>query len=152
MQDTHNLYFFLLGVLTALNELRVCAPIITVTSTTRSLQESLEAVSKAILSFYGQERQAFTPASKDAFTRFCICFADDLLPFVQKCIHVVYPPNVVASLVGVGVQNLQKEGISYIVREKVVVTIKHLLPEKIEPNIEKTEDEEESKEKTDVSS
>lgn len=124
---------YLNNVLTAFNELRLCPPLAVVKSVVENLQESLVKVAKAIVVFYGQEQQAFTSTSKDAFTRLCISFADDLVPFLQKCIHVIFPPNVVAAHIGISVQNLQKERITFLDKDVVVEPIKHLLPVKIEP-------------------
>lgn len=127
---------YLNNVLSAFNDLKLCAPLAVVKNIVDALQESLLIVAKAIVVFYGQEQQAFTATSKDAFTRLCICFADDLVPFLQKCIHVIFPPNVIAAHVGVSVQSLQKERISFLDRDFVVEPIKHLLPVRIEPVFE----------------
>lgn len=132
---------YLNNVLTAFNDLRLCAPLAVVKNIVDSLQESLVRVAKAIVVFYGQEQQAFTATSKDAFTRLCICFADDLVPFLQKCIHTIFPPNVIASHIGISVQSLQKERISFLDKGFVVGPIKHLLPVKIEPVFEQLNDE-----------
>jgi hypothetical protein len=61
------------------------------------------------LTFYRQEQQALTQAEKDNFTRFCAYFAGELLPYIQKCLHAVFPPTVIASHLGVTVQHLQKQ-------------------------------------------
>lgn len=127
---------YLNNILSAFNDLKVCAPLAVVKSIVKALQESLLKVAKAIFVFYGQEQQAFTSTSKDAFTRLCICFADDLVPFLQKCIHVVFPPNIIAAHIGINLQNLQKEQISFLDRDIIVEPIKHLLPVKIEPVFE----------------
>lgn len=124
---------YLNNILTAFNELRLCSPIAIVADVVDELEKSLQAVAKAILVFYGQEQQAFTSTSRDAFTRLCISFVDDLVPFVQKCVHIIFPPNMVASHVGVNVYALQKDGISFLNKNAVVEVIKHLLPVKIEP-------------------
>lgn len=152
---------YLNNILSAFNELRLCAPLAITKNIVASLQESLTVLAKAIVVFYGQEQQAFSSTSKDAFTRLCICFADDLVPFVQKCVHVIFPPNIIAAHIGVSVQNLQKDGISFLNRIAIVEPIKHLLPMKIEPvfesvSIEKqnencaSEDKCEEKQDTDV--
>lgn len=139
---------YLNNVLTAFNELRLCAPLAVVRSIVESLQDSLVKVAKAIVGFYGQEQQAFTSTSKDAFTRLCICFADDLVPFLQKSVHVIFPLNVIAAHIGISVQNLQKERISFLDKDAVVAPIKHLLPVKIEPIFEKNETSENEQKET----
>lgn len=132
---------YLNNVLSTFNELRLCSPMSALVRIVESLRESLVCVSRAILNFYGQEQQAFTPVSKDAFTRLCICFVDDLVPFVQKCVHAIFPPNVIAAHIGVNVQQLQKEGISFLDKNCIVGPIRHLLPVTIEPVFEKVDTE-----------
>jgi hypothetical protein len=124
---------FLNNVLTALNELKLCAPIATVKTVVDSLQRALLVIAKAILVLHGQEQQAFTSNSKDAFTRLCMSFADDLVPYVQKCVHIIYPPSNIASSLGVNVQLLQNEGLTFLNKEAIVEPIRHLLPVKISP-------------------
>lgn len=129
---------YLNQILTAFNELRLCPPIAIICDIVNYLQESLCVVCKAILTLYAQEKQAFNVNSKDAFTRLCICFADDLVPYLQKCIHVIYPLNIIATHIGVNVEHLQKENISFLDRNKIIDPIKHLLPIKIEPVLSET--------------
>lgn len=45
------------GIITAFNELRLCAPVALSTLCTKLLQESLHNVAKAMLLFYKQEQQ-----------------------------------------------------------------------------------------------
>lgn len=124
---------YLNQVLTSFNTLRLCPPIALVNDIVKDLQESLQFVSGAILTLYKQEHQAFTMNSKEAFTRLCVCFADELVPYIQKCIHVVYPPNNLASQIGVNAQSLLDESVTVLDRDAIVRPISHLLPKKIDP-------------------
>lgn len=126
---------FLNNVLNALNKLKLCPVIAIVNDVVESLQESLLAISKALIVLYNQEQQAFTVTSKDAFTRLCMSFSDDLVPYIQKCIHIIYPPTLIASKLGVSVNCLQDEGITFLDKNCVIEPIRHLLPIKIDPNL-----------------
>lgn len=97
------------GILTTFNELRLCAPVAVADNATNQLRESLSGVARCTLAFYRQEQQALTQPEKDNFTRFCAYFAEELLPYVQKCLHTVFPPAVIASHLGVSIQHLQNE-------------------------------------------
>lgn len=125
---------FLNNVLNALNKLKFCPAIAIINDVVECLQESLLVISKSLIYLYNQEQQAFTASSKDAFTRLCMCFSDDLVPYIQKCIHVIYPPTHIASKLGVSVNCLQEESITFLDKNKVIEPIKHLLPVKIDPN------------------
>ncbi|XP_069689889.1 conserved oligomeric Golgi complex subunit 8 [Periplaneta americana] len=121
------------GILTAFNELRLCAPIAVADNATNQLKESLSGVARSTLAFYRQEQQALTQIEKDHFTRFCAYFAEELLPYIQKCLHAIFPPTVIASHLGVTVQHLQKEGLTYFDQAAILDPISHLLPVKVEP-------------------
>lgn len=127
---------YLNNVLKTLNEFRVCAPVAAVNEVIDSLQKSLVFIAKSILILYSQEQQAFTSSSKDAFTRLCMSFSDDLIPYIQKCIHIIYPPNQIATKLGVSVQVLQEEKITFLNKDIIIEPIKHLLPSKVELNFE----------------
>lgn len=118
------------NLLTIFNELRLCAPIAIADAVTKSLQRSLQAVAKSILSFYRQEQQAFTANERDNFIRLCSCFAYDLVPYIQRCIHFLFPPNVLATHLGINTLQLQKEGLTYLRQKQVCQPMEYLLPDK----------------------
>lgn len=124
---------FLNNILKTLNSFRTCAPVACVNDVVDSLQKSLIFISKSILILHSQEQQAFTNSSRDAFTRLCMSFSDDLIPYIQKCIHIIYPPNQIAVKLGITLQALQEQQISFFDKELIVEPIKHLLPPKMEP-------------------
>lgn len=118
-------------LLTAFNNLRLCPALSILESVTQQLERSLIAVAGGVFVLYEQEHQAFTMNSKDSFTRLCMCFADDLVPFIQKALHIIYPPSCVAQHLGISVQKLQDSGIGYLNREVIVAKIVDLLPGKV---------------------
>lgn len=119
-------------VLTVFNELRLCAPIALAPTVTEILEASLETVCRNILSFYRQEQQAFTASERECFVRFCSCFAYDLIPYLQRCIHFIFPPTTIANHLGINVLTLQKHGITFLRQKKILEAIEYLLPDKIE--------------------
>ncbi|XP_023703994.1 conserved oligomeric Golgi complex subunit 8 isoform X3 [Cryptotermes secundus] len=131
--EFHPLADFCNGILIAFNELRLCAPIAVADNVTNQLKESLSGAASCTLAFYRQEQQALTQVEKDNFTRFCAYFAGELLPYIQKCLHAVFPPIVIASHLGVTVQHLQKQGLAYFDQDAILDPMSHLLPVKVEP-------------------
>ncbi|XP_056638719.1 conserved oligomeric Golgi complex subunit 8 [Diorhabda sublineata] len=124
---------YLNNILNALNQLRLCPPIALIDEVVENLQTSMTLIAKGLQKLYSQEQQAFSANSRDAFTRLCMCFSDDLVPFVQKCIHIIYPPSHIASKLGISVKILQEEGITFLNKEDIIMPISNLLPLKIEP-------------------
>ncbi|XP_058833189.1 conserved oligomeric Golgi complex subunit 8 [Topomyia yanbarensis] len=119
-------------VLTIFNELRLCAPIALASTVSEVLEGSLTKVCKNILSFYRQEQQAFTAPERECFIRFCSCFAYDLIPYLQRCVHLIFPPPSIANHLGINVLTLQKHGITYFKQKKILEPIAYLLPDKID--------------------
>lgn len=116
------------AILNLLNELRLCAPLAVATLLTKGLEVSLQAMAGIICSFYKQEQQAFTPNEKENFLRFCSCFAYDLIPYLQKCVHVLYPLQNLVTHLGVTPATLQKSGITYFNQSAIIKPVEHLLP------------------------
>lgn len=123
------------GLLAVFNELRLCAPVAVADAVTRSLQASLESVARSILVFYRQEQQAFSANERDNFIRLCSCFAYDLVPYIQRCIHFLFPPNVLATNLGINVLQLQKEKLTYLKQKQISEPLEYLLPDKVDAMI-----------------
>ncbi|XP_039284886.1 conserved oligomeric Golgi complex subunit 8 [Nilaparvata lugens] len=117
--------------LTALNDLRLCAPLALASDVTRALRDSLAALANCILLFYRQEQQAFSMQEKEAFTRLCVCYADHLLPHLQTCLHAVFRPADLAKYLGTTVFKLQEQRLTYLDEADLVAPISHLLPVKV---------------------
>ncbi|CAG9765488.1 unnamed protein product [Ceutorhynchus assimilis] len=120
---------YLNNLLKILNNYKQNAPLSLTKKIINLIQNSLILISKSLLKLYLQEHQAFNSTSRDAFTRLCMSFSDDLIPYVQKCIHVIYPPSQIAAKLGVSVR---EENLTYLDKDLIVEPIRHLLPNKIE--------------------
>uniref|UniRef100_A0A2M4AC06 Conserved oligomeric Golgi complex subunit 8 n=1 Tax=Anopheles triannulatus TaxID=58253 RepID=A0A2M4AC06_9DIPT len=123
------------ALLVVFNELRLCSPIALATTVSSALEESLERVARSILDLYRQEQQAFSPTERECFVRLCTCFAYDLVPYLQRCIHVIFPPALLASQLGINVLTLQKHGLTYLAQARILQPIAYLLPDRIDTTI-----------------
>lgn len=120
------------GVLSALNEFRNCAPITLVNEVTIRLEHSLKIVANSISKFYRQEQQALGAKERDNFVKFCCAFAYDLTPYIQRCIHDVFPIALLTSHLSINAIALQKSGMSYLNKKKILEPLEYLLPDKVE--------------------
>lgn len=120
------------GILSALNEFRNCSPIALVNDVTMRLEQSLKVVANNIAKFYRQEQQALGAKERDNFVKFCCAFAYDLTPYIQRCIHDVFPVALLTSHLSINAIALQKSGISYLNKKKILEPLGNLLPDKIE--------------------
>ncbi|XP_030384148.1 conserved oligomeric Golgi complex subunit 8 [Scaptodrosophila lebanonensis] len=136
------------GYLNALNDLRLCAPLALATDVTHCLQESLQLVAELVLVFYRQEQQAFSNNERETFVKLCSCFAYDLVPYIQRCIQAIFPPQSLTVQLGISLLQLEQQQIIYLQHSIILQPLKHLLPTKVdvllqpasvpEPNTEET--------------
>lgn len=120
------------ALLSALNDFRNCAPIALVNEITIRLQVSLKSVANNISKFYRQEKQALGVKERDSFVKFCCAFAYDLIPYIQRCIHDVFPINILTNQLSINAITLQKNGISYLNKKTILEPLDHLLPDKVD--------------------
>ncbi|XP_011502345.1 PREDICTED: conserved oligomeric Golgi complex subunit 8 [Ceratosolen solmsi marchali] len=110
------------------NELRLNVPIALVQSLTVFLQNSLRILAITMFSFYKNRDQILMPVDKQNMVQFFECLSEQLIPYIQFCIHALFPPNQVATYFGTSVSQLQKEEISYLNKKYIIEPIKSLLP------------------------
>ncbi|KAM3877447.1 conserved oligomeric Golgi complex subunit 8 [Diretmus argenteus] len=108
--DFQPLACFLNNVLTAFNDLRLCCPVGLAQDVTKHLEHALVMVTKLILVFHRAEESAFSSREKDLFVQFCCAFAEDLVPFLNRCLQVLFPPAQLALILGVPPTQVHKYG------------------------------------------
>ncbi|CAG4965116.1 unnamed protein product [Parnassius apollo] len=102
------------GLLTTLNSLRVTAPLNIVKDVYNSYRKSLEKAVQIIITFYHREQQAFTEVERQNFISYCICFTEDLVPYITKCLSQSFPPTQICELLGVTLTVLQESKLLHI--------------------------------------
>lgn len=53
-----------------------------------------------MVAFYRAEESALSPREEELFALFCSAYADDLLPFLRRCLQVLFPPAQLALVLG----------------------------------------------------
>ncbi|CAH2096296.1 unnamed protein product [Euphydryas editha] len=102
------------GLLTVLNSLRLTAPLNIVKSVYRDFRKSFDKAAQILLAFYHREQQAFTEIEKQNFVSLCICFTEDLVPYIAKCLAQSFPSTQIAELLGITLTVLQESKILYL--------------------------------------
>ncbi|XP_045889063.1 conserved oligomeric Golgi complex subunit 8 [Micropterus dolomieu] len=108
--DFQPLAWFLNNILTAFNDLRLCCPVGLARDVTTCLEDGLKMVTRQILVFHRAEESAFSSREKELFLQFCCSYADDLLPFLNRCLQVLFPPAQLALILGVPPTQLHRYG------------------------------------------
>lgn len=108
--DFQPLACFLNNILTAFNDLRLCCPVGLAQDVTGSLEDALKMVTRQIVVFHRAEESAFSSREKELFVQFCCAYAEDLLPFLNRCLQVLFPPAQIALILGVPPTQLHKYG------------------------------------------
>uniref|UniRef100_A0A8C9QQR6 Conserved oligomeric Golgi complex subunit 8 n=1 Tax=Spermophilus dauricus TaxID=99837 RepID=A0A8C9QQR6_SPEDA len=83
---------FLNNILVAFNDLRLCCPVALAQDVTGTLEDALVKVTKIILAFHRAEEAAFSSGEQELFVQFCTVFLEDLVPYLNRCLQVLFPP------------------------------------------------------------
>ncbi|TSL75296.1 Conserved oligomeric Golgi complex subunit 8 [Bagarius yarrelli] len=122
---------FLNNILTAFNDLRLCCPIGLAEDVARCVEEALLKVTKLILVFHRAEESAFSSRERELFVRFCRSFAEDMVPFLNQCLQVLFPPAQLAQILGIPPTQVQKHGnIGCVNASAVLEPLDFVLPKK----------------------
>ncbi|XP_062966851.1 conserved oligomeric Golgi complex subunit 8 isoform X1 [Cynocephalus volans] len=101
---------FLNNILVAFNDLRLCCPVALAQDVTGTLEEALVKVTKIILAFHRAEEAAFSSGEQELFVQFCTVFLEDLVPYLNRCLQVLFPPAQIAQTLGIPPTQLSKYG------------------------------------------
>ncbi|XP_067574992.1 conserved oligomeric Golgi complex subunit 8 isoform X3 [Pseudorca crassidens] len=91
---------FLNNILVAFNDLRLCCPMALAQDVTVALEDALAKVTKVILAFHRAEEAAFSSGEQELFVQFCTVFLEDLVPYLNRCLQVLFPPAQMAQTLG----------------------------------------------------
>ncbi|XP_030015809.1 conserved oligomeric Golgi complex subunit 8-like [Sphaeramia orbicularis] len=129
--DFQPLACFLNNILTAFNDLRLCCPVGLAQDVTESLEDALKMVTRQIVVFHRAEETAFSSREKELFVQFCCAYAEDLLPFLNRCLQVLFPPAQIALILGVPPTQLHKYGsLGCIDLSSVLEPLEFVLPQR----------------------
>ncbi|XP_076988957.1 conserved oligomeric Golgi complex subunit 8 isoform X1 [Tamandua tetradactyla] len=101
---------FLNNILVAFNDLRLCCPVALAQAVTGALEDALAKITKIILAFHRAEEAAFSFGEQELFVQFCTVFLEDLVPYLNRCLQVLFPPTQIAQTLGVPPTQLSKYG------------------------------------------
>ncbi|XP_042776686.1 conserved oligomeric Golgi complex subunit 8 isoform X2 [Panthera leo] len=101
---------FLNSILVAFNDLRLCCPVALAQDVTGALENALAKVTNIILAFHRAEEAAFSSGEQELFVQFCTVFVEDLVPYLNRCLQVLFPPAQIAQTLGIPPTQLSKYG------------------------------------------
>ncbi|CAL1537184.1 unnamed protein product [Lymnaea stagnalis] len=127
--DFYPLAAFCNHVLSAFNDLRLCAPLNLACKIAEELNKSLMEVNRVILSFHRAEETTFNPKERDQFEQFSATYATDLLPYLNKCLQALFPPTQLATALGITVTEMNKKGnVGVLDLTAILSKVSHLMP------------------------
>ncbi|KAJ7335900.1 hypothetical protein JRQ81_013841 [Phrynocephalus forsythii] len=122
---------FLNNILSAFNDLLLCCPVALAPNVTATLEEALRQVTKVILAFHQAEVMAFSHREQELFVQFCLAFLEELVPYLNRCLQLLFPTAQVAQILGVPPTQLHKYGSLCCIDESAVQELlASVLPEK----------------------
>lgn len=102
------------GMLTVLNSFRVTAPLNIVKEVYNAFRQSIARAVHVLVCFYHREQQGYTDIERKNFVSLCLCFTEDLVPYLTKCLSLSFPSMQIAELLGVTLSVLQESKILHI--------------------------------------
>ncbi|XP_057713825.1 conserved oligomeric Golgi complex subunit 8 [Corythoichthys intestinalis] len=102
---------FLNRILVAFNDLRLCCPLALARRVTLDLHLALADVSEELSAFHRAEDSALSDGERSLFARMCRTYARDLLPFLDRCLQILFPARQMALILGVpasGAENVAR--------------------------------------------
>ncbi|KAH0619738.1 hypothetical protein JD844_000682 [Phrynosoma platyrhinos] len=122
---------FLNNILVAFNDLRLCCPVALAPNVAAALEDALAQVTKVILTFHRAEAMAFSSREQELFIQFCTAFLEDLVPYLNRCLLLLFPAAQLAQTLGVPPTHLHKYGNLGCVDERAIQELlSSVLPEK----------------------
>nr|XP_037278750.1 conserved oligomeric Golgi complex subunit 8-like [Rhipicephalus microplus] len=116
------------AVLGAFNELRLCACLSLARETTAALDASLRTVVRIIVDYHTAEEPTLTEKETETLSRFCGSFANELVPFINTCLSLLFPAAEIGKLLGVPATYVAKlENMGHLHCEDIVQPMKHLV-------------------------
>uniref|UniRef100_A0A224YZQ7 Conserved oligomeric Golgi complex subunit 8 n=1 Tax=Rhipicephalus zambeziensis TaxID=60191 RepID=A0A224YZQ7_9ACAR len=116
------------AVLGAFNELRLCACLALARETTVALDSSLRTVVRIIVDYHTAEEPTLTEKETETLSRFCGSFANELVPFLNTCLSLLFPAAEIGKLLGVPATYIAKlENMGHLNCEDIVQPMKHLV-------------------------
>ncbi|XP_077448495.1 conserved oligomeric Golgi complex subunit 8 [Stigmatopora argus] len=91
---------FLNCILAAFNELRLCCPLALARRVTLDLHGALAEVSRELADYHRAEDSAASDVERRLFAGMCRAYARDLLPFLDRCLQILFPASQVALVLG----------------------------------------------------
>ncbi|XP_076325320.1 conserved oligomeric Golgi complex subunit 8 [Tachypleus tridentatus] len=119
------------SILVALNHLRLCTPLSLAPSVVQELQASLNKCVSAILNFHRAEETTFSRYEVEQFSCFCSHFANELLPYLDHCLAVVFPPERLAKTLILSTSEFNKlDNLGRLDIKSILEPMSQLLPPK----------------------
>ncbi|XP_061561353.1 conserved oligomeric Golgi complex subunit 8 [Phycodurus eques] len=121
---------FLNRILVAFNDLRLCCPLALAQCVTADVHSALCDVTSELLAFHHAEDSAFSDAERQLFARMCCVYARDLLPFLDRCLQILFPAQQMALILGVPASHMHSgERLGRVGAEQLLEPLRFLLPE-----------------------
>ncbi|ETE68181.1 Conserved oligomeric Golgi complex subunit 8 [Ophiophagus hannah] len=119
------------NILMAFNDLRLCCPVALAPVVAALLENVLSQGVKIILAFHRAEAAAFSSQEQELFVQFCTAFLEDLVPYLNRCLQLLFPLAQIAQILGVPAARVHKYGgLACVDEEAIQELLGSVLPKK----------------------
>jgi hypothetical protein len=95
-------------MLSCFNDFRLCTPLCLFNQVVDIIKESLRKLAQLIELYFKKEKNTFDLNEATLFNCFLTQFAYELLPFIEKCLGILFPINELQSVLSVPQVELEK--------------------------------------------
>lgn len=124
------------NLINAFNEFRIWAPIQLIDPAMVKAQQILVNTSKTLAEYHRQEKGAFKPSEKEGFNNFLQLYRNDLIPFIQRILIILFPPSQIAAQTGFQVAEIAKSQLTSLNKETIIQPIRHMFDDEQTPRKE----------------
>jgi len=115
-------------VLSALNQLRVCAPLSLAGPLTSQLSSLLSSACSLLQSQHSTMSHSWSDQEAQGWAYLCQAVRDILLPYLQVALGAVYPSKELSAATGLSREALVRRGVAHLDRDSIIASIKQFIP------------------------
>lgn len=122
------------SVLSALNEVRLCAPLTLAPQVTLALEDLMHQATLTLLNFHSTASPGWGLKDHTGWEHLCSATSSIVLPYLQRCLSAMFPLADLTSTTGMSRDVLAGMRVGLMDREKILEPIKGFLPV-LEPSV-----------------
>lgn len=116
-------------ILSALNELKLCCSFSISKDVITSISNSLDRLMKALIMIHSKKYPRMNELEIENFSKFCFLLSSDLVPHLNKCLSIIFPPENISQTLGITSLEFKKyEHLCKLSSDTILEPLQNVLP------------------------